>query len=170
MTKSWREPDTLTATSAGVRNAARALTELHRELLAAGIATLEAQQERKIPALEALHLATSDPSLEWLRPLSTLIAEVDAFLDAGPIAAEEAVAIAAEAEALLRADGGDNALAARLRGLMDHRVDIASAYAAVERALAPLHALSVETDAATTLHDAHRRAERRGRWRATPKS
>src|SRR5918998_2338033 len=103
---------------ADVASARRALLELHRELLQAQ----RVQAERfggRMSSSEVLQAAAEDLRFDWLRTLSTLVAELD---EAGREDEDDPVAGAlGRARALLAPPDPETAFGARyLQALQDH--------------------------------------------------
>jgi hypothetical protein len=135
------------------------LRSLHKALLQAARAAYEAEHGPVGGAMQLLHLVVHDPAFGWLRPLSELMADLDAILDlAEPLTDEEAGAVRGEVEHILSPSGGE--LAGRAVALVEKDPEIAIPYARVRQlliALPPPPAI----DAAEALHARHRWAEAR---------
>ena len=80
----------------------RAIQRLHRALLMAESRRLTAETGREFTPYELLNASLNDPSLAWLRRLSTLIVDIDTLVDDAPnLGATEATAVSAKVSGLL---------------------------------------------------------------------
>jgi hypothetical protein len=91
MDDSWRAP---------IQELAARLRTLHAALVAI---ERDAYERRQGPLTSAqlLHLLMNDPAFAWLRPMSMLMADVDALLDRATIDEEDAAAVRLELDRLL---------------------------------------------------------------------
>lgn len=132
-------------------------------------AVLEAERRFGPPLgpLERLRRITDDPEWAWLRPLYTLIADVDhALAYAADLPASEAAAIGAHARELLSGSEApiEQSFLERYRSLLQADPAVAMAHAAALRAL---QALPPEPESmAERLHARHQWNERRRFLRA----
>jgi hypothetical protein len=84
-----------------------ALVALHRDLVETARIRYERAQGRPVDPVTLLRLLTDDVDFAWLRPLSTLIVELDErFADAEQFADADVVATAHKGIAALFAPGG----------------------------------------------------------------
>jgi hypothetical protein len=86
---------TLPAEPAGLRSRLKelraALLALHKALLDSERMSYEESFGRTLSAYDFLHLLTSDPWFAWLAPVTHLLADVDALLDAKEVLTVAAV-------------------------------------------------------------------------------
>jgi hypothetical protein len=88
-----------------VERARRALLLVHQALLQAERVDYEGEHGRIEGNSEFLRLVLQAPRFAWLRPLLTLVVEIDELLAAGEVAREEEVrALVARARECLRPD------------------------------------------------------------------
>lgn len=135
-----------------MRGVVKALIELHRGLLAESIRRHEEAHQLELAPLQKLHLATTDPELAWLRPMSELIVEIDEYLDEPRLDPAELDAIRAELETLTADSSAPESSGARIRELVDASIPVAVAYVELERALlsVPRHEVSRDESRAPT--------------------
>jgi hypothetical protein len=135
------------------------LKVLHKALLQSSRAAFEADHGPVEGALQLLHLVVHDPAFAWLRPLSELMADLDALLDLeSPPSVEEQGAVRGELEQLFSPAGGE--LWAGLATSVQRAPDVAAAYARVRQIILSLPKSKVGDEAAE-LHARHRWAEAR---------
>lgn len=60
---------------------AKALMDLHRDLLMLQAKNLESESGRKISPYELLHASLHDPQFAWLRMMSEVIVTIDTLID-----------------------------------------------------------------------------------------
>ncbi len=146
-------------TVAAIQDLSTELKVLHKALLQAGQAAYEAEHGPVAGGAALLHLVVHDPAFAWLRPLSELMADLDAVLDLGqPANDEEEGAIRGELEHLLSPAGGE--LWTALTTFIQQSVDVAAAYARIRQILVALPG-PAPADEAALLHAKHRWAEMR---------
>lgn len=86
---------------------AKALKDLHKDLLMLEAKTLESESGRKINPYELLHASLYDPNLAWLRQMSSLLVTIDTTIDEVAIlTGSEANQTAAAVIALLEKPAG----------------------------------------------------------------
>ena len=139
-----------------------ALRELHRTLLEHARRDYERAHATSLSAGELLNLLTTDAEFAWLRSLSEVMVDLDLVREA---AVEERDALAATVRAAVehvlsipQAPAIAGAFAQRYIDYLHDDPHVAMAHAAVKRVLNAWPRL--ETDAADTLHERHRLAER----------
>lgn len=146
-------------TAAPIQNLSTELKVLHKALLRAAQSAYEIEHGPVTGGAQLLHLVVHDPAFAWLRPLSELMADLDALLD--PEAAtsdDDQGAVRGELEHLLSPAGGE--LWAALTAFIQQAADVATAYARVRQLLLSLPA-AAPVDEAASLHRRHRWAEMR---------
>jgi hypothetical protein len=143
-------------TVASIQELATELKVLHKALLQAGRAAYEAEHG-PVEGMQLLHLVVHDPAFASLRPLSELMADLDAVIDPEePLNDEEQGAVRGELEHLLSPAGGE--LRVTLTAFIQQAADVASAYARVRRILSSLPS-PAPPDEAALLHAKHQWAE-----------
>jgi len=153
-----RELDVVSSTRV-VRDLSSELKTLHKALLQAGQAAFEIEHGPVQGTLQLLHLVVHDPAFAWLRPLSELMADLDALLDLEiPPNREEEGAVRGELEHLLSPAGGE--LWSALAKFIQQAPEVAAAYARVRQILLSLPKPAV-SDEGAALHAQHRWAESR---------
>jgi hypothetical protein len=117
---------------AALRELSKALLPLHRALIEAARDDYMFATGQSVGPAQLLQLVTDDPFFAWLKPMTSLIVEIDEMVrvDFEPGAAR---ALAARVEALF-----DAAFNERYVPLLQRDVDVAVAHAAIRRALAKL--------------------------------
>jgi hypothetical protein len=117
---------------AALRELSKALLPLHRALIEAARDDYVFATGQSVGPAQLLQLVTDDPFFAWLKPMTSLIVEIDEMVrvDFEPAAAR---ALAARVEALF-----DAAFNERYVPLLQRDVDVAVAHAAIRRALAKL--------------------------------
>ena len=85
-----------------LRGVSRALLRLHKALLDDERVQFERVRGRIASSGEFLQLVLHDEWFAYLRPLSTLVVQIDELLDAEEGAMEEAAALIAQARAMLK--------------------------------------------------------------------
>lgn len=135
--RTMHTPDTpeRAALRAALREASKALLPLHRALIEAARDDYAFAYGKAVSPTQLLQLVTDDPFFAWLKPMTSLIVEIDemARVDFEP---GHATAMAARVERLF----GDAAFNERYVPLLQRDVDVAVAHAAIRRALAKLRA------------------------------
>jgi hypothetical protein len=143
---------------AGLEQLTAALRELHRRLI--DVAKVEYERARgPIGGPGALlQLLMGDPAFAWLRPLSGLMADLDALLDGqGPISSADAAAARAEVEGLLAEPAArDTPFTPAYLDVLQCEPGVIPEHARVRRAF---EALPVNENAADLLHRRHRWVE-----------
>lgn len=135
--------------AAPVDAARSALLELHRALIVSEQAEYERIHGRVASPGALLNLVTDDPWFAWLKPLSSMIVQMDEALDQDPekrptLSADEAaaaamVAVAARLKKLLPAETPADEFGLRYRAALDRDPDFAFQHA---RAFSALKTLS----------------------------
>ena len=144
-------------TAASLHDLSLELKALHKALLAAGQAAYEAQHGPIAGGAQLLHLVVHDPAFAWLRPLSELMADLDALLDLPtPPTQDEQGAVRGEVDHLLLPGGGE--LWANVMTSIQSSAVAAAAYARVRQILLSLPKPAANDEAAA-LHARHRWAE-----------
>ena len=117
---------------AALRELSKALLPLHRALIEAARDDYMFATGQSVGPAQLLQLVTDDPFFAWLKPMTSLIVEIDemARVDFEPAAAR---ALAARVERLF-----EGAFNERYVPLLQRDVDVAVAHAAIRRALAKL--------------------------------
>lgn len=88
---------------------AKALIDLHRDLLMLQAKTLESESGRKISPYELLHASLHNPQFAWLRLMSEIIVTIDTLIDESEnLSAKEASEIAEEVLNLIERPQGSN--------------------------------------------------------------
>ena len=119
---------------AALRELSKALLPLHRALIEAARDDYMFAYNKTIGPAQLLQLVTDDPFFAWLKPMTSLIVEIDemARVDFEAPAARD---VASRVEQLFDGD-----LSERYVPLLQRDVDVAVAHAAIRRALAKLRA------------------------------
>ena len=119
---------------AALRELSKALLPLHRALIEAARDDYAFAYGKSVGPAQLLQLVTDDPFFAWLKPMTSLIVEIDemARVDFEPQAARD---LAGRVEQLF-----DAAFNERYVPLLQRDVDVAVAHAAIRRALAKLRA------------------------------
>ena len=117
-----------------LRELSKALLPLHRALIQAARDDYAFAHGKTVTPAQLLQLVTDDPFFAWLKPMTSVIVEIDemARTDFEPDAARSVAARVAELF--------DGALNERYVPLLQRDVDLAIAHAALRRALAKLRA------------------------------
>ena len=118
-----------------LRELSKALLPLHRALIEAARDDYAFAYGKAVSPTQLLQLVTDDPFFAWLKPMTSLIVEIDemARVDFEP---DDARAVAARVEQLFDAAAFNE----RYVPLLQRDVDVAVAHAAIRRALATLRA------------------------------
>lgn len=119
---------------AALRELSKALLPLHRALIEAARDDYAFAYGTSVGPAQLLQLVTDDPFFAWLKPMTSLIVEIDEMVrvDFEPRAAR---ALAGRVEQLF-----EGAFNERYVPLLQRDVDVAVAHAAIRRALAKLRA------------------------------
>lgn len=124
------------ADTGGFDALARALRELHRELMERARRDYERERLMVVSPGELLKLLTTDEAFAWLRELSELMADVDIVRDAPADALRAAaVAIRPAVEHLLGTPDSGGAFAQRYWSYVHDEPNVAIAHAGVKQAL-----------------------------------
>lgn len=119
-----------------LRELSARLTKLHRVLLDRERRRYE-DRRGSIPSGELLHLVMTDPQFAWLRSLSTMIAQIDALVDADdPITEVTFTSVSQGAYRLLRS-GGSGEFQLKYRDALQDSPDVVMAHADASRLLPP---------------------------------
>ena len=125
----------------GIAALAEALRELHRELVVIARAEFEATRGA-VPAGLFVQALVEDPSLQWLRPLSVLIVELETLSEQEEppsIDRADAERIAKEVEHhLTPSASSSSALARRYEALLQESPEVVVEHGRVRSALAAL--------------------------------
>jgi|SRR5436305_5404753 len=119
---------------AALRELSKALLPLHRALIEAARDDYAFAYGTSVGPAQLLQLVTDDPFFAWLKPMTSLIVEIDEMVrvDFEPQAARD---VAGRVEQLF-----EGAFNERYVPLLQRDVDVAVAHAAIRRALAKLRA------------------------------
>ena len=119
---------------AALRELSKGLLPLHRALIEAARDDYAFAYGKTVGPAQLLQLITDDPFFAWLKPMTSLIVEIDemARVDFEPQAARD---VAARVKQLF-----EGAFNERYVPLLQRDVDVAVAHAAIRRALAKLRA------------------------------
>lgn len=86
---------------------AKALIDLHRDLLMLQAKELESESGRKVSPYELLHATLNNPSFAWLRLMSEMIVMIDTLIDESPnLSGKEANEVANEVLSLIEKPQG----------------------------------------------------------------
>jgi hypothetical protein len=124
------------ALRAALRELSKALLPLHRALIESARDDYAFAYDKIVGPAQLLQLVTDDPFFAWLKPMTSLIVEIDEMARVD-FEAEHARAVAARVERLVGA-GADAAFSDRYVALLQRDVDVAIAHAAIRKALAKL--------------------------------
>lgn len=117
---------------------AESLRSLHKELMLAARADYEREQG-PIPSSGAfLGLLMSDAAFQWLRPLSSAMADLDELLDLVEPGPEHSRAVRLRFEALVTEDDVESPFGSRYREYLQRSAEVVMAHAEVRIALRPL--------------------------------
>ncbi len=125
------------AVRAALREISKALIPLHRQLIDIARAEFSTAYGDVLRTTEMVQLLTDDPFFAWLKPLTSLIVDIDEMVRKDFGAAD----VSAIADRLGRLFGGrtsDAEFAKRYFPILQRDVQIAMAHAAVRRALGRL--------------------------------
>ena len=121
---------------AALRELSKALIPLHRRLIEESKSDYAFAHGPVESPSRLLQLVQSDPFFEWLKPITTLIVDIDEMTRTD-FSEEAAREIVARAERFFGAET-DETFAARYVPILQRDVDVAIAHAAVRQALAKL--------------------------------
>jgi hypothetical protein len=121
---------------ATLRELSRLLLPQHRALIHATKDEYAASNEPVTSPGQLLRLVSDDPFFAWLKPLTSLIVDIDE-LEAGDLDLGDAAAIGARVDRLFGASP-DEEFALRYVPILQRDVDVAGGHAAICRALAKL--------------------------------
>jgi hypothetical protein len=110
----------------------RPLLELHRVLIAASFIDHERSHGRAEGAQDRLDLVLEHPAFAWLKPISTLIVQIDEALENDETALDP---LLAETERLLAPADRDDELGRRYVEVLQHHPDAVLAHAELRRAV-----------------------------------
>ena len=120
-----------------LEQARRALLHVHRALLEVERIRYERQNGRVDGSGALLQLVLNDPWFYWLRPISTLIVQIDDWLDADPPPAPDAASAAelllAQVRDRLRPDAEGADFQQRYHRLLQEEPTVAVAHAEVRK-------------------------------------
>ena len=121
---------------AALRDLSRTLIPLHRRLIEETKADYVFAYAPVDSPAQLLGLLQSDPFFEWLKPITTLIVDIDEMVrvDFEPAAAEQ---IAARTEAMFGSEA-DATFTARYVPILQRDVDVAIGHAAIRKLIAIL--------------------------------
>jgi hypothetical protein len=119
---------------AALRELSKALLPLHRALIEAARDDYAFAYGKIVGPAQLLQLITDDPFFAWLKPMTSLIVEIDEMARVD-FETDAARAVAARVEQLF-----EGAFSERYVPLLQRDVDAAIAHAAIRRALAKLRA------------------------------
>lgn len=115
-----------------VKDARFALLALHKKLLDAERARYERTNGRIPGPGILLQLVLNDPWFAWLRPISTLVVQIDERMDADvPVQTAEAESFLDQTRALLQVDDASGAFQKKYREVAEGNGEVAAAYATV---------------------------------------
>lgn len=119
---------------------AHTLRELHRELLTIARGEFERARGAAVPPGLFVQALVEDPSLQWLRPLSVLIVELETLSEQEePIEPADAARIAKEVEHHITPSAeSSSALARRYEAILQDSPEVVVAHGHVRVALAAL--------------------------------
>jgi hypothetical protein len=142
-----------------IQDLASELKVLHKALIEAGRTAYEVGHGPVTGTMQLLHLLAHDSAFAWLRPLSELMADLDAVLELGESPNDdERGAVRGELEHLL--SPAEPALWNPLTAFIQQSADVATGYAVVRQLLSSLPKPPLPDEAAS-LHAKHRWAELR---------
>jgi len=107
-----------------LRGVSRALLRLHKALLDDERAQFERVRGRIESSGEFLQLVLHDEWFSYLRPLSALVVQIDALLDAKEATNEEASALIAQARAMLKPSETGNEFERRYYAAIQREPDV----------------------------------------------
>lgn len=115
------------------------LLELHRTLISATRQDYEQAHGRVEDPYALLSLVSNDEAFAWLRPLTTLLVEIDDLLDQEEITTFAVSAVrAAAAVMFMPADGQDMAFYEQLRAARQNEPSLVTQHAHIRQALGQL--------------------------------
>ena len=117
------------------------LRELSARLMKLHLVLLDRERRRyedrrgAVQAGELLHLVMTDPQFAWLRSLSTMIAQIDATVDADDPITEETCAGMLQGAYRLLKSGGSSDFQLKYHDALQDSPDVVMAHAEVSRVL-----------------------------------
>lgn len=123
------------ALRAALRELSKALLPLHRALIEAARDDYAFAYGKAVSPTQLLQLISDDPFFAWLKPMTSLIVEIDEMARVD-FEADDARAVAARVEQLFDVAAFND----RYVPLLQRDVDVAVTHAAIRRALAKLRA------------------------------
>ena len=130
------DDETRAALREALRETSRALIPLHRALIEATKSDYSFAYEPVTHPTQLFRLVSEDPFFAWLRPITSLIVEIDEMARRDFETAEVA-AVAARVEKLF-GSSPDSEFATRYVPILQRDVDAASGHAAVRKAITKL--------------------------------
>ncbi len=123
-----------------VAAARRGLMQVHKSLIDVERIRYERTHGRIDGSGQLLQLVINDPAFEWVRPLSALIARMDAMLaDAESLAAADVEGLLEEARRLLRPDAEGDEFAQLYARAIQESPDVVLAHGAALTLLEAVH-------------------------------
>lgn len=124
---------------ATLREAHRQLLEIHRTMIAATRLEYERDHGRIENPYTLLSIVSNDQTFAWLRPLTTLLVEIDDLLEQEEITPFAASAVrAAAAIMFMPSEGDDNTFYYQLRAARQNAPELVTMHAHVRQALGQL--------------------------------
>jgi hypothetical protein len=124
------------AIRAALRETSRALLPLHRALIEAARSDYSFAYEPVEQPTQLLRLLHDHPFFEWLKPLTSLIVDIDE-ISRRDFESEEIAAIAARLESMF-GNGADQSFTSRYVPILQRETEVAIAHAAVRKAASRL--------------------------------
>lgn len=122
-----------------LRHVHKLLLELHRTLISATRLDYEREHGRVEDPYQLLNLVSNDPAFAWLRPLTTLLVEIDDLIDQDEITPFAASAVrAAAAVMFMPVEGQDTSFYEQLRLARQNEPSLVTQHAHVRQALGQL--------------------------------
>lgn len=125
------------ALRAALREVSKALLPLHRALIEAARADYSANVEPITGPHHLLRLINDDPYFAWLKPITSLIVDIDEMVRVD-FTAEDAAAIAKRVERFFGATP-DESFSERYVPILQREFDVTTGHAAVRKALSKLN-------------------------------
>ena len=120
-------------------SARTALYELHRLLLSVLKKTREKEMGKVMNATEWFHALLNAPEYQWLKPLNSLLSDVDALSDSGRAASDDLAILRAELEKFFFKENGDaTSFNYHYRKLFAHNHDVMYSHGHLKIAFADL--------------------------------
>jgi hypothetical protein len=124
------------ASRAALRETSRVLIPLHRALIEAAKADYSFAYGPVTHPTQLFRLVSEDPFFAWLKPITTLIVEIDEMARRD-FEMSEVAAIGGRVESLF-ANHSESEFASRYLPILQRDVDVAAGHAAVRKAVAAL--------------------------------